>query len=102
MITQVKVAEAFVPVSRLEALLEEAGCIKTTRSTETVCIWRAPKGRRFSAPNPKTTGLVPKQAYEQLILLLESLGKLPEVTDDKDRAPDIGKINSPKVSSSTS
>jgi hypothetical protein len=62
---------------RLEAVLSEAGCVKTIRRTARACIWRAPNGRRFSAPDPSTVYLVPTRSQERILGMLDVIKQLP-------------------------
>ena len=60
----------------LETLLAKAGCTKTDRRTDRTCIWRAPNGRHFSAPDPRKVYLVPTRSKDRIEQMLAALQKL--------------------------
>jgi hypothetical protein len=42
------------------------GCNKIGPCTHRTCIWMAPSGKHFSAPNPDTMYLVPSASLDRL------------------------------------
>lgn len=53
-------------VTALEKELIAMGCKKTGPCSERACIWQAPNGKHFSAPNPDKMYLVPDRSLERL------------------------------------
>jgi hypothetical protein len=66
-----------IEVVALERELIAAKCAKTGQSTVTACIWKAPNGRHFSAPNPAKMYLVPTRSLDRIRRILAELAKLP-------------------------
>ncbi len=55
-----------ISVAALEAWLLQIGCEKISCPTRFACIWRAPNGWSFTAPNPDYIYLVPDRERAKL------------------------------------
>jgi hypothetical protein len=66
-----------ITVSALEDWLIQLGCKKLDCPTKSPCIWRAPNGWAFSAPNPASMYLVPSSFRDNLQAILVRIAQLP-------------------------
>jgi len=66
-----------ITVAAIEGALVARACTKVGPCTKSGCLWRAPNGRHFTAPNPDTYKLVPPDTLERVLGLLEKVLALP-------------------------
>ena len=66
-----------IPVSSIEEGLSREGCTKVAHGMKHTCLWRAPNGRHFHAPNPHVYSLVPSDELTRALTRLKLVSKLP-------------------------
>ena len=71
-----------IGVDSLEAWLIQIGCQKKTCPTRFVCMWEAPNGWNFTAPNPEYCYLVPESFRARLgEIIKQIMAREPNLDD---------------------
>jgi hypothetical protein len=79
MISPLAPSSDLIKVTSIEQRLLNEGCSKIGPYVKTGCIWKAPNGRHFSAPNPGMYFMVPPDTLDRLLTVLAKVMKLPPV-----------------------
>jgi len=68
-----------ISVTSIEDRLIELKCTKKTHGTKHTCLWTAPNGRAFHAPNLAVYSLVPADTMESVLDRYSDVMKLPAI-----------------------
>ena len=82
MISPFNPASDLITVSSIEDRLLAEHCTKVTYGLKHTCMWRAPNGRHFHAPNPNVYKLVPPDMLASALKRLRIVMSLPAVNRD--------------------
>lgn len=79
MISPFNPASDLIAVTSIEERLVAEHCTKVTHGIKHNCLWRAPNGRHFHAPNPNVYKLVPPDMLDSAVKRLALVMSLPPI-----------------------
>jgi hypothetical protein len=79
MISPLSPLSDLITVVSIEERLIKESCEKIGPCVKTGCIWRAPNGHHFSAPNPGMYSMVPGDTMDRILVVMGRVMKLPPV-----------------------